>query len=327
MPSRRFSGGTKRPAAGALTVDLVDTGTTTLALDNSGTGAANLNIVSGSLQLAGTTRLANNGDATLAATTVSTLTAATSATSPTYTGSGAVTVSSGGAGALTLYSASNTLTIGSTDTTLTATGTDESTNTSEFSGNVVVQTATLLDFGDAPDSYATLLATNGPRHTLAAPFLGANRDGETDGQPSADATGDDTNGTPDDEDGVTIPGGTLTRGTTNSITVVSSANFAELDGFIDLNIDGDFAYWQDPSSASVHRQSLSTGKEEVIYDAPRGFAISELATGGGTIAISIFEDPSQGTGEDRPPRSSVVVLSAPSGYPSGVIAEGRFPTR
>ncbi len=65
------------------------------------------------------------------------------------------------------------------------------------------------DFGDAPDSYTTLLTSNGPRHVIVANYsLGLNIDGETTGAPAAlgsAATGDDTAGTPDDEDGVTFP--------------------------------------------------------------------------------------------------------------------------
>jgi len=62
-----------------------------------------------------------------------------------------------------------------------------------------------LDFGDAPSPYPTTLAEDGARHdTSAGPTLGANRDSEADGAHSANADADDTTGTPDDEDGVTI---------------------------------------------------------------------------------------------------------------------------
>ncbi|WP_420147566.1 hypothetical protein, partial [Spirosoma sp.] len=53
-----------------------------------------------------------------------------------------------------------------------------------------------LDFGDAPDSYGTLLSSNGARHTpytnvyLGGSF-GGNYDAETDGQPGPMADGDD----------------------------------------------------------------------------------------------------------------------------------------
>src|SRR5437773_915444 len=59
-----------------------------------------------------------------------------------------------------------------------------------------------IDFGDAPDlgggagagDYQTLLANNGPRHTIVAGMrMGANVDGETDAFPNARANGDDVN--------------------------------------------------------------------------------------------------------------------------------------
>jgi len=67
----------------------------------------------------------------------------------------------------------------------------------------------LLDFGDAPDSalapgYPTLLINNGARHGLGAPTLGPNpgglKDLEFDGQPTANADGDDLNPLAADDD-------------------------------------------------------------------------------------------------------------------------------
>ncbi len=51
----------QRTAAGAYTIDLVDTAATTLTLTNTGTGVADLNLAEGGLQTAGTSRLTNNG--------------------------------------------------------------------------------------------------------------------------------------------------------------------------------------------------------------------------------------------------------------------------
>jgi hypothetical protein len=73
-----------------------------------------------------------------------------------------------------------------------------------------------LDYGDLPDSYGTTLAANGARHTITpALFMGACVDAELDGQPTANALGDDNNGglfsfgacaqPGDDEDGVVFP--------------------------------------------------------------------------------------------------------------------------
>jgi len=72
-------------------------------------------------------------------------------------------------------------------------------------GNDVVVTAVELDYGDAPDSYSTVAASNGARHVVGSLYLGASVDADADGQPDATATGDDTDGN-DDEDGVTFPG-------------------------------------------------------------------------------------------------------------------------
>jgi hypothetical protein len=64
-----------------------------------------------------------------------------------------------------------------------------------------------IDYGDAPDSYKTLLASDGPRYKNGTiMMLGTRWDAEPDGQPTSLANGDDANlwgyGGPDDEDGV-----------------------------------------------------------------------------------------------------------------------------
>ena len=114
--------------------------------------------------------------------------------------------------------------------------------------------AAVCEHGDAPDSYGTLLASNGPVHAKGAPHLGATVDYEGDGQPTAAADGDDTTGTTDDEDGVTFnpalgyPNPTIRTGpdpitldpVVNHMTVnASAAGFAS--AWVDWNEDGDFA--------------------------------------------------------------------------------------
>jgi hypothetical protein len=59
-----------------------------------------------------------------------------------------------------------------------------------------------FDFGDAPASYATLFADNGPSHLIVSGlYLGSGVDNEWEGQPGAAADGDDSAGS-DDEGGV-----------------------------------------------------------------------------------------------------------------------------
>ena len=107
-----------------------------------------------------------------------------------------------------------------------------------------------FDRGDAPASFGTTQAQNGPSHELAgydaaahlAPLmLGTTVDGESDGVPTADATGDDTADI-DDEDGLGGPL-SLTVGTapTVSVSLTNNSNqVATLAGWIDLDRDGTF---------------------------------------------------------------------------------------
>ena len=85
---------------------------------------------------------------------------------------------------------------------LVATASDSKGNTSEFSAaiDIAVKLPVGLDFGDAPNSYHTLLASDGPRHSLGAgPVLGKAITADADGKPSSTAAGDSG------DDGVTLP--------------------------------------------------------------------------------------------------------------------------
>ena len=100
-----------------------------------------------------------------------------------------------------------------------------------------------LDFGDAPASYHTLIADNGPRH-MTAPggdnegyYLGAKIDAEPDGRPSAGADGDD-GFTSDDEDGVSIRSHWLPGGIVQLVVTASKDGYFK--GWVDYNGDGDF---------------------------------------------------------------------------------------
>ncbi len=105
-----------------------------------------------------------------------------------------------------------------------------------------IRNLAINDWGDLA-GYPTTLAENGPRHFVVPGFqLGAKIDGEADGQPTADATGDDV--VMGDEDGVTIisNGGKLQPGI-NTLSVTVSGVGGYLNGWVDLNNDGD---WTDP---------------------------------------------------------------------------------
>ena len=112
-----------------------------------------------------------------------------------------------------------------------------------------------VDFGDAPDatgsgfthSYPVTTVANGARHTATGPTLGPNRDTESDGTHSSNATADDDAGTPDDEDGVVLNAATLivsTGGTTTGQVDVDLQNADAvsnlLDAWLDFNRDGEW---------------------------------------------------------------------------------------
>ncbi|MEO0982783.1 MAG: GEVED domain-containing protein [Pseudomonadota bacterium] len=90
-----------------------------------------------------------------------------------------------------------------------------------------------FDFGDALVSYGA------PSHIISNGFqIGAVApDGETGPQPTASATGDDANGT-DDEDASVFSGLVQTQSSTLNIPVVGTGGF--LQAWIDWNGDGDF---------------------------------------------------------------------------------------
>ncbi|WP_460948300.1 DUF7927 domain-containing protein [Okibacterium endophyticum] len=100
----------------------------------------------------------------------------------------------------------------------------------------------VCEFGDAPDSYGTLISNDGAGHIATGPTLGTERDTEANGQPNATADGDDTVGTPDDEDGVAAPIA-ISVGAEGAVTVRATNDTDEdvtLAGWIDLNGDGVF---------------------------------------------------------------------------------------
>jgi uncharacterized repeat protein (TIGR01451 family) len=117
-----------------------------------------------------------------------------------------------------------------------ATTTDPDTANNSATAETTVRA---LDYGDAPDTYATLAASNGPTHAANTPlFLGAIApDIDIDGQPSADASSDDAAGV-DDEDGVAFSA--LFPGLFATVRVVA-ATAGRLDAFFDFSGDGDFA--------------------------------------------------------------------------------------
>lgn len=124
------------------------------------------------------------------------------------------------------------------------------------------------DFGDAPDSYKTLLASNGARHTrIPELYLGQRVDLEADGAPTPLALGDDLNpaGQSDDEDGVSTTT-TLTPGGSAifNVTVVGSGI---LYAWLDFNRDGDFG---EADERIINAAAVTTGTSTYVIQVPAG---------------------------------------------------------
>jgi uncharacterized repeat protein (TIGR01451 family) len=128
------------------------------------------------------------------------------------------------------------------------------------------------DAGDAPLSYGN------PTHTIVNGIrLGASVDADVGFLNSSNATGDDTNGT-DDEDGVTIP--TLTQGQSATISVnvnQVTAGTGRLQGWIDWNGDGDFADAGEQIATNLQLAAGTTGTISVPVTVPAG-AITSAPT-------------------------------------------------
>ncbi|MEQ1744485.1 MAG: GEVED domain-containing protein [Saprospiraceae bacterium] len=123
--------------------------------------------------------------------------------------------------------------------------------------------------GTAAGDYQTLAANNGPCHTIVTGLkIGATVDGETNGQPSALATGDDTN--TDDEDGIaafpTFAAGSAANVSVNVMNTTGSA--ATLYGFIDWNNNGVFTDANEAVTVAV--PNGTNGNVTLAFTVPAG---------------------------------------------------------
>ena len=128
-----------------------------------------------------------------------------------------------------------------------------------------------MDFGDAPDIYGTTIAAGGAAHFARSPwFLGRRVDTELDGIPTANADGDDLANV-DDEDGVQFLD-PLERGKTARI-VVRTSRRGHLNGWIDLNGDGDFL---DAGDVAIANASIpGAGVYTFNVTVPQGAALGD----------------------------------------------------
>jgi PKD repeat protein len=200
------------------------------------------------------------------------------------------------------------------------------------------------DFGDAPGPFPTLLADNGARHLtgpeVKGPILGLSIDGEYDGQPDWNATGDDINGI-DDEDGVVFS--TPLIAGSNATIQVTASNPGILNAWIDFNADGD---WSDAGEQIATDLTVSAGVNNLNVAVPASssvgtsFARFRIASVGGLSSTGLARDgevedykimigknePSCDLGDapDATNSSGSSMTAYPAGGPPGVVAN--FPT-
>ncbi|MGE5294734.1 MAG: GEVED domain-containing protein [Solirubrobacterales bacterium] len=130
-----------------------------------------------------------------------------------------------------------------------------------------------IDFGDAPNSYKTLTASNGARHTkVVGVFLGKTADVESDGQPDSYALGDDSQST-DDEDGIVFTSSLLPGASTTVEVTASTSGY--VNAWMDFNRDGDFG----ESNEQIFSDELVAGGVNEL-----SFRIPATAATGSTYA-------------------------------------------
>lgn len=157
------------------------------------------------------------------------------------------------------------------------------TGTTE-SANFSIDT-TGIDFGDLPDSFGTLLASNGARHELSSLFLGAGVSPDPNGQPSSGAN-------LDTDDGVVLPG-SLVPGM-GAVAVVTASQAGKLDAFIDFNGNGSFD--ADERITPTGGLALSAGLNSVSFVVPVNAAGGvqgarfRVSTAGGLAAVGATSD-------------------------------------
>lgn len=157
-------------------------------------------------------------------------------------------------------------------------GTDESENETGWRIDTVSYDAAALnfDYGDADAPFPTLLASDGASHVINDLVLGGQIDAEVDGQPSLSADGDDTHGTPDDEDGVIFQSQLLPGSQTVN---VNASDTAIANVWIDLDRDG---VWDSPRDHVIKDVPVVAGNNDLTLVLP-----SDIAFGDSTARVRL----------------------------------------
>ncbi|MGA1235492.1 MAG: GEVED domain-containing protein [Limisphaerales bacterium] len=201
---------------------------------------------------------------------------------------------------------------------------------------VNVEARAAYDFGDAPQSvnagfaYPTTLAFGGAYHSIVEGFcLGQTIDGESDGQPTVDAKGDDNNpaGGGSDEDGIAFPGPLL--GGQNvpvqvMVSLPATIKTAFVFAWVDFNRDGD---WADPGERVWNAELVVAGLNTIPIAVP-----ADISFGNTFVRFRLSSSRDVGAGGGLPDgevedylvslASSMDFGDAPRPYPTALSVDG-----
>ena len=121
-----------------------------------------------------------------------------------------------------------------------------------------------MDYGDAPAPYPEDVY----HEVVEGIYLGSYIDSEPKATPDPNASGDDYDNSPDDEDGISFNTSLVPCQQAN-ITVIASVD-GYLSGWIDFNADGD---WDDPGEMIFDNYPLTTGENQLSFTVPCGAVI------------------------------------------------------
>jgi LruC domain-containing protein len=161
--------------------------------------------------------------------------------------------------------------ISAVSSSLFAFGPSSSSNDGARCANAPISVGSNVDFGDAPDTYGTTLANNGPRHNITAlNFLGTNADNESDAYPHP--LSDDATDASDDEDGIAFTTGfELGESAIVVAELGGTASTAYLNAWIDWNSNGSF----ESSELVIDDTVISTGNNNITVNVPLDAAIGD----------------------------------------------------
>ncbi len=184
------------------------------------------------------------------------------------------------------------LSLGDSQTLMVQFTPDDTVNYATTVASVSINVVEASDLGDAPDSYATLRSSDGPRHVVGSLTLGTAIDAEVEGQPSGDSAADGA-----DDDGVTFITSLLadlSRATTATVNVNVSAT-SKLDAWIDFDGNGTFDHPSEHIGGGTSI-TVTTGDNLVPITIPAGatpgdtYARFRLSNGGGLLPIGTAAD-------------------------------------